>query len=280
MYCSRNPEDIIENFERIMVIGDLHADYETFRQLLIEANIMDRNHNFIAKNTYLVQVGDQLDGKNRNGIKGSDGKGEEQILDLIDHLSEMAPAKNSKVFCLIGNHEFMNFIGDYRYVSQHDLKPQRSSDFNPGGVMAKRLACSRVAVLKIADIIFVHAGISEEMSEFLKSDSNIKKVNKALREFLFKMRTIEDPEINKFFIEKDSLLWNRSLGKDIINCDKIYRLGHVIVGHSVQETINSKCNNKLWRTDVGLSSSFGNKNFQLLEIKNNNNVYDFNVIQL
>jgi hypothetical protein len=41
----------------------------------------------------------------------------------------------------------------------------------------------------------------------------------------------------------------------------------MIVGHTVQNKINSKCDNKLWRVDVGISGIFDNDiNTSVLEI--------------
>ena len=40
----------------------------------------------------------------------------------------------------------------------------------------------------------------------------------------------------------------------------------MVVGHTVQDSINSKCSGKLWRVDVGLSDTFGTNNTEVLEI--------------
>ena len=52
----------------------------------------------------------------------------------------------------------------------------------------------------------------------------------------------------------------------------------MIVGHTVQDNINSQCDNKLWRVDVGISGIFNTNNMEVLEIlddgvpmKSNNN---------
>ena len=40
----------------------------------------------------------------------------------------------------------------------------------------------------------------------------------------------------------------------------------MIVGHTVQDNINSQCDNKLWRVDVGISGIFNTNNMEVLEI--------------
>ena len=87
-----------------MVIGDIHADYDTMKQLFIDFEIIDRNNKWIAKDTYVVQMGDQLDGKGRNN---EDAHGELKVLDFLEDLDTQAKIYGGSVFCLIGNHEFM-----------------------------------------------------------------------------------------------------------------------------------------------------------------------------
>ena len=59
-------------------------------------------------------------------------------------------------------------------------------------------------------------------------------------------------------------------------CDKfvppvmdIYNINNIVIGHTVQDNINAKCDNKIWRVDVGISSLFGTNNTQILEILDN-----------
>ena len=36
------------------------------------------------------------------------------------------------------------------------------------------------------------------------------------------------------------------------------KYGHIIIGHTSQDKINSKCNNKIWRIDTAMSRAFDN----------------------
>ena len=40
----------------------------------------------------------------------------------------------------------------------------------------------------------------------------------------------------------------------------------MIIGHTIQDKINSKCDNRLWRVDVGISGIFKTNNMEVLEI--------------
>ena len=94
----------------------------------------------------------------------------------------------------------------------------------------------------------------------------------------------EHPEFKKFLRSSHGVVWDRSLGKESPNCQlldtTLDKLGakHIVVGHTIQDIINSKCNEKVWRVDVGLSKSMGGNNFQVLEITRENNKNKFRIL--
>ena len=77
-------------------------------------------------------------------------------------------------------------------------------------------------------------------------------------------------EIKEKFVQiisgPNGILTTREFGMDEVNCSRLnktlanYRANHMVVGHTVQKNINSMCNHKLWRVDVGLSRAFGENN--------------------
>ena len=50
--------------DRIIVIGDLHADLSKVKKIFIDLNLIDEKENWIAEplDTHVVQLGDQIDG--------------------------------------------------------------------------------------------------------------------------------------------------------------------------------------------------------------------------
>ena len=75
------------------------------------------------------------------------------------------------------------------------------------------------------------------------------------------------------------------VGKEEVNCENVDEMledigaKHIVIGHTPQRVINSKCDNKIWRIDVGLSKSLGDNEFQILEIKTNDDKsYSFNIL--
>ena len=281
--CVNENESIIADYKRILVIGDIHADYQMILKLLQQFAIIDRNGKWIANDTYVVQLGDQVDGGGRGG---NDAEGEHEVLEFMDSLHTQAKAYGGAAFSLIGNHEMMNVMGDFRYASSADVQADggsanRKLKYSPGGILAKRLACSRNAILKIGDILFVHGGISKELSADIETDKGLKFINTTLRDFLSNKIDAENPDVKRLFMDKNSLFWDRSLGKDNVNCDDISYIkhGHIIVGHTPQKEINAKCDGRIWRTDVGLSKAFGANRHQVLEItKQRDGTPKFNIM--
>lgn len=91
---------------RIVAVGDVHGDLQSFQSILRTAEILDASGNWTGGNSIFVQTGDAID-------RGSQGK---QVLDLIMKLESQAPARGGRVHSLLGNHEVMNMMGDLRYV--------------------------------------------------------------------------------------------------------------------------------------------------------------------
>jgi len=93
--------------ERFVVVGDVHGDLASFRQVLRAAQMLDDHDDWSGGATNLVQIGDLLD-------RGADARA---VLDLAMRLESQAPAQGGSYAQLLGNHEVMNLVGDLRYVT-------------------------------------------------------------------------------------------------------------------------------------------------------------------
>ena len=90
------------------------------------------------------------------------------------------------------------------------------------------------------------------------------------------------PTQHEFIFGDNGLFWTRKLSRDKPDCgvadEAVHILndgehGGIIVGHTVQDRINSKCGGKVWRIDSGMSGAFGDnkKKIHVLEILNDSN---------
>ena len=119
--CKTLPKDILPPKKKIIVIGDIHADFKNLFKLFLKLKLIDINKRWIAKplDTVVIQVGDQLDG---GGRFSNEVSGENNILDFMEFIHEQAIVYGGGVYSLIGNHELMNVLGDFRYASKKDIQ--------------------------------------------------------------------------------------------------------------------------------------------------------------
>ena len=259
-------------------------------------------YKWIGKNTYVVQIGDQIDRCrpfnnsecSKEDMTNEDENSDLLIMEIFDCLHKIAVKHNGAVYSLIGNHEVMNFDGDFRYVSYRGtddyenskLIEKRINEFNK---MRKKFACTRNAIIVIGDFVFVHGGLAN----LLISNYKLENINEIIRVYILdKFENIKNNKIKEIYnqiVNSSSLspLWHRNLAmippdnendKGIINKDcktyfeplknyfsekGILNLKGLIIGHTPQLSIHNKgintaCNKGIIRIDIGASKAFNN----------------------
>ena len=264
---------------RIVAIGDVHGDVSALRAALRLGGAIDDAGKWIGKSLVVVQTGDQLD-------RGDD---EPQILDLLSRLRAEAKESGGAVHVLNGNHEVMNVQTDFRYVTPdgfHDFSaghpdalharlsanaaPEqrgRTAAFLPGGEIARRLSVQRM-VIQIGGNVFVHGGVLEQHVRY-----GLGRINQELSAWMAGAPT--DPAPGSISGQR-APIWVRDYSEGTPAEDRCAELTRVlralsaermVVGHTVQQQgINSACDGKVWRIDVGLSRYYGGKP-SVLEIR-------------
>ena len=92
---------------RVVAIGDVHGAFDQFVEILQTAGLIDPKHQWIGGTTVLVQTGDIFDR----------GPKVREALDLLMRLEEEARRAGGRVEALLGNHEVMNLLHEFRDVS-------------------------------------------------------------------------------------------------------------------------------------------------------------------
>ncbi|MGE0322614.1 MAG: metallophosphoesterase [Polyangiaceae bacterium] len=264
--------------ERLVAVGDVHGDFDATRKVLRLAQVVDEAGHWKAGKLVVVQTGDQLD-------RGDD---ERKILDYFESLREEAGKAGGAFHVLLGNHETMNAMADFRYVTQGGFKafadveesgvPEsvigrfpasaqgRARALLPGGKYAALLA-KRNTVVVVGDSLFVHGGVLPEHVDY-----GLGRLNEEVREWLSGKRSSPPPIIAK----DDAPVWSRDYsdpesGK--ADCKRLsevldrLKLKRMVVGHTVQsQGVTQACDGKVWRIDVGLAQHYGGPT-QALEIR-------------
>lgn len=275
MYNSNIFELNNNDINRLIIIGDIHGDIKRFKSILIDASIINNNFEWIAEpsNTIIVQLGDQIDSLNRNTNKNWEVLNDYEMIYFTEHLDNIARVKGGRCISLIGNHELMNVIGDFSYVSPLNIKEEiRTMLFKPQGSIALILA-KRPLILKIKDLLFCHAKLNKNHLEILKKNNkDIFYINKIWENYLNTGKIkLEDKEIlDSIIIGSNGILWNRHLN-DINETDELFKQLNVslmFLGHTAvpQVTILDK---QIVYCDTGISRAFGTDKYQYIDINNN-----------
>src|SRR5438477_3859161 len=107
-----------DEVERVVAVGDVHGAYDRFIEILQVTGLIDEKLKWLGGKTHLVQIGDVVD-------RGPDSR---KALDFLKKLAGEASSAGGRVHQLIGNHEAMRIIGDFRYVTSGEYAAFATSD--------------------------------------------------------------------------------------------------------------------------------------------------------
>jgi hypothetical protein len=271
-------EEIIYEYphpDRLVIIGDIHGDIKRFKNILIDANIINDNIEWIAepKNTIVIQMGDQIDSLNRTTDNDWEVIEDIEVINFTNILDKLAIAKGGRLISLIGNHEFMNILGNYTYVSSKSIannEKRRRELFKPGGQISSILS-NRPVIVKIGGLLFCHAGLKiSHLMILYNYNKDIKYINTIWKIFATSnnINGAEDNDIfSKIILSDDGILWTRALDnpEEMEIMLKNLNCSYMFVGHNVVDGIKF-INNMLWYTDTGISRAFGTSTYQYIDI--------------
>jgi hypothetical protein len=243
--------------ERVVAVGDLHADLPAALEVLQLAGVADAEGHWTGGSTVLVQTGDTTD-------RGPDSK---EVLELMIRLEAEAPGDGGRVVALLGNHELMNLMGDWRYVSAEDVQDfgsveARKLAFAPGSELGDWLRARPAAAL-VDGVVYAHGGIAPDWAE-----RGLEATNLSLAATL----AGSEPGL----AAPGSPTWYRGYVEDteLQACPRLERalvaLGaeRMVVGHTTRRDgrIESRCGGRLAVIDTGISSHYG-RNAAALELR-------------
>ncbi|MFC1593324.1 metallophosphoesterase [Candidatus Neomarinimicrobiota bacterium] len=255
--------------KKILVISDVHGQYDIFRTLLLSSGVIDANNNWAWGKGHLVILGDTFD------------KGEmvHECLWLIYNLEEQAREAGGFVHFILGNHEVKALRGDLKYVTPNYFKLAEVlsipiPDLYKMNTFWGRWLRSKNVIIKIDDLLFVHGGIHPEI---VTEDYTITKINRIMREnidlsldeikkdstlsFLFRKN---GPIRYRGFFQPDTLaeVSNNQITK-ILN---YFDVEKIVVGHTSGEHIYTSHNNRVICVDGRIMYGLGS---EVLLIKKN-----------
>ena len=273
-----------EGVNRVVAIGDVHGAYDRFVEILKAAGLVDAELHWSGGTAHLVQTGDVLD-------RGSDSR---KALDLLRQLQREAQSAGGRVHALIGNHEAMRMIGDFRFVSPGEYAAFERADSesarvrylnSPGsaadreqvekmplGFLEMRLAFGRdgdygrwlrqnPATVTINGFVFVHGGISEAFAA-----TGCEAINARLRKDLTSdLDKTRAAPLASMAGRADGPLWYRGLAQEpdafAPQVDDILSKLHaraIVVGHTVTTPgkVTTRFGNRVILIDTGMNPAY------------------------
>jgi len=238
----------------IVVVGDIHSDYDHFERILHHSGMMDiQSRTWTGGTSKLVFLGDYTQGLRPN-LKASwvpTADADKKILDTIARLSEQALQNGGEVIAIQGNHDLMQVLGEGRKYVAAD---QDLSEFQMGQKYGDQIAAMPV-IRKIGKLLFVHGGLGKLQKEDLEGTPE--QIMQKLQEQ--NIQNLQDKV--KDFKSNYPLQHDTSLPTDEV----LKKLGveHVIVGHKPGDHVRQVPNSfgeydlKLIRVDSMISRAFG-----------------------
>ena len=267
--------------KRLVAIGDLHADLDNARRAFRLAGAIDERDAWIGGPLTIVQMGDLI----------GRGSQDREVLEFVLALQTKAAAAGGTLHVILGNHEVFAARPDHRWVAPDAFAafdgipklnlrdprvlalpvPERSrfAALMPGSAFATRIA-TFPAVLKIGDIVFAHGGVLPLWAEY-----GIDRLNADVRAWLMG-KSADEPRATSGLDDgsgDDGVMWSRhfAAAPESIACplatESLDRLKarRMVVAHTVLKSITSRCDDRIWAIDVGISRYYGG-DLQALEL--------------
>ncbi|MFT5261565.1 MAG: hypothetical protein ACI8YQ_000289 [Polaribacter sp.] len=236
--------------QKILAISDIESGYKTFRDFLINNNVIDTDLNWTFGKGHLVLVGDFVD----RGFSTT------QVLWFIYKLEQEAEKQGGYVHYILGNHELKNMQGKYESASLKYfhvaaiLEKQQNDLYGSNSIMGKWMASKNTMEL-INGHLFVHGGIHPEVADSKLSITEINQIGR--QNYYTPFYPKREKNIEQLILSTHTgVSWYRGYFKDDLTEEEIdlglnkFKAKSVIVGHTVQSKVNRKYNGKVIGIDV------------------------------
>jgi len=259
----------------IYSIGDLHGDYERFKLILDGLGLATFQPLYSPRGgpakgdvatwtggrNILVSTGDTVD-------RGDHSR---PIFNAFMSLRAQAARAGGEVVNVLGNHDLMNIVGEFDYVSNAELHSQgdyggpqqRAFEFSEHGTIGSDIRRNYVVAAVRGGTLFVHAGLDPMWLR--QSGGSLDAMNRRVRAM------INRPVIPKTepILDNDGPMWDRKFADGhALACtltEETLRLvgaKRMVVGHTIQpKGVEVKCPSaagpRIILADTAISRAYG-----------------------
>ncbi len=257
--------------EKFLAISDIEGNLEAFVMVLQDAGVIDSNYNWIFDEGHLFFIGDMFDR----------GNNVTECLWLLYRLESQAEAQGGKIHMLMGNHEIMNLIYDFRYVAQKytnnvQLMGETLESIYATDTELGRWLRTKNIIEKVESFIFVHAGISPKVDALgLTYDE----INYWGRFRMDTTCTTNDCEIINGGSDY-GIYWYRGMAYELLKQRRVNKIirhfggDMVVIGHTVFDNITFLYKDKVICIDLDHENNYTNGFMSALYYENGE-IYNF-----
>jgi hypothetical protein len=271
-----------ENVERIVAVGDVHGAHDALLEILRTAGLIDKDNRWAGGRAHLVQTGDIFD-------RGPDSL---KAMEFLRKLTREADRAGGRVHALLGNHEVMRLLaqfrdahpGEYeafRNAGSADLRERVASQYDPATrakILAEPLGMIEMidafkpqanhgaylrtlnTAVRINGVVFVHGGLNPEVAKMSCAQINDGVRREIGRDYA---KTLKAPE-KTLSAGEFGPLWYRGLAIEpdefAPQVDAILaaqKARAIVVGHSIsQGKIASRFGQRVFLIDTGMQRGY------------------------
>ncbi|KIP07649.1 hypothetical protein PHLGIDRAFT_105415 [Phlebiopsis gigantea 11061_1 CR5-6] len=147
---------------RIVAVGDLHGDLPNAYEVLKMAGVVTEEGHWSGDVDFFVQTGDIID-------RGDDTI---KLYDWMEVLREEAQQAGGNVISHLGNHEWMNVIGDWRYVHKSEIQTFGSPATRLKMIMTGRIGKQWATNYTTTSRVPLHPSLGEPNTDYDPSSAS------------------------------------------------------------------------------------------------------------
>jgi len=257
--------------EKFLALSDIEGNLEAFVMILQDAGVIDTNYNWTFDNGHLFFIGDMFDR----------GNNVTECLWLLYRLESQAEELGGKIHFVIGNHDIMNMIYDFRYVAQKyitnvELMNETLESIYASNTELGRWLRTKNLIEKVGPFIFVHGGISQQVTTLNLSYDEIN--------YWGRFRMDSECQSNDCNIINGGsdygIYWYRGMAEEDLTQQQVNTIissfdgEMVVIGHTAFDNITLLYENKVICIDLHHKENFMNGFMSALYYENGN-LYDF-----
>lgn len=247
---NETPECIYDDGHPVLAISDIESGYRTFRDFLINNQVIDKQLNWTFGRGHLVLVGDFVDR----------GNSTTQVLWFIYKLEQEAEKHGGKVHYILGNHELKNFRGQHEAASKKYygvaaiMEKQHHQLYDSNSFIGKWLT-TKNSIEMINGILFAHGGLHPDFGDQTISLKQINQINRQnYRKVFYPKRGDELEQL--ITSTRKGISWYRGYFKEDLTQQQVeaplqrFSARSIVVGHTIQSRVNKQYQGKVFAIDV------------------------------